>query len=54
MTIKVSALTEADIPGAVTAIQVAFAEDPYSLWIFNDRENVRIIDALSLPGRFLP
>jgi len=42
MVVKITPLTEADIPGAITAIQVAFAEDPYSLWIFNDRENVSV------------
>lgn len=31
MTIQISRLTEADIPGAVTAIQQAFADDPYNL-----------------------
>lgn len=46
MTIKVSALTEADIPGAISAIQVAFAEDPYSLWIFSDRANVCLCEVV--------
>ncbi|KAL3422878.1 GNAT family acetyltransferase [Phlyctema vagabunda] len=40
MAISVSPLTERDIPGAVTAIQTAFADDPYNLWVFNDRENL--------------
>ena len=31
MTISISPLTESDIPGAITAIQEAFAEDPYNL-----------------------
>ncbi|KAI1384626.1 acyl-CoA N-acyltransferase [Hypoxylon trugodes] len=35
MPVKVSLLTEADIPGAVSAIQQAFADDPYNNWVFN-------------------
>ncbi|ORY63523.1 acyl-CoA N-acyltransferase [Pseudomassariella vexata] len=35
MAIKVYPLTEADISGAVKAIQVAFADDPYNNWIFD-------------------
>ncbi|KAI2612955.1 acyl-CoA N-acyltransferase [Hypoxylon fragiforme] len=35
MAIRVSLLTEADIPGAVSAIQQAFADDPYNNWIFD-------------------
>ncbi|KAL7626907.1 hypothetical protein AAE478_003681 [Parahypoxylon ruwenzoriense] len=35
MTIRVSPLTEADIPGVVSAIQQAFADDPYNNWVFN-------------------
>lgn len=31
MPIQVSRLTEGDIPGAVAAIQQAFADDPYNL-----------------------
>lgn len=41
MAFKISLLTEADIPGAVNAIQEAFKEDPYNLWIYNDRSKVR-------------
>ena len=40
MAITVTALKEEDIPGAITAIQVAFADDPYNLWVYSDRENV--------------
>ncbi|GAB7339198.1 hypothetical protein MBLNU457_5858t1 [Dothideomycetes sp. NU457] len=39
MAVKVSPLTEADIPGAVTCIQQAFSKDPYNHWVFSDREN---------------
>ncbi|KAK7935314.1 hypothetical protein PG985_000809 [Apiospora marii] len=39
MPIKVTALTEGDIPGAVQAIQEAFADDPYNNWVF-DKANV--------------
>ncbi|TRX94751.1 hypothetical protein FHL15_004212 [Xylaria flabelliformis] len=35
MPIQVSLLTERDIPGAVAAIQEAFAEDPYNNWVFD-------------------
>ncbi|KAK7967579.1 uncharacterized protein PG986_001856 [Apiospora aurea] len=37
-TINVAALAEADIPGAVKAIQEAFADDPYNNWVF-DKSN---------------
>ena len=40
MAITISPLTEPDIEGAITAIQVAFAEDPYNLWVYNDRTKV--------------
>ena len=38
--ITISPLTETDIPGAISAIQEAFAEDPYNLWVYNDRTKV--------------
>jgi hypothetical protein len=37
---EVTLMTEADIPGAIDAIQQAFADDPYSKWIYNDRSKV--------------
>ena len=40
MAITITPLTKSDIPGAVTAIQEAFKEDPYNLWIYNDRSKV--------------
>jgi len=40
MPIEISPLKENDIPGAIDAIQQAFANDPYNLWVFNDREKV--------------
>ena len=40
MVIEISPITEADIPGAIDAIQKAFADDPYNLWVFNDRSKV--------------
>jgi hypothetical protein len=40
MDIKISPLTETDIPGAINVIQEAFQEDPYNLWVFNDRSKV--------------
>ncbi|KAF6826649.1 GNAT family acetyltransferase [Colletotrichum musicola] len=35
MTIHVTTLTEADIPGAVKAVQQAFAGDPYNTWVYD-------------------
>ncbi|KAI8652448.1 N-acetyltransferase domain-containing protein [Fusarium keratoplasticum] len=35
MTIYVTDLTEADIPGAVKAVQQAFAGDPYNVWVYD-------------------
>ncbi|RYP31144.1 hypothetical protein DL767_005897 [Monosporascus sp. MG133] len=35
MPVRVTDLTEADIPGAVSAIQEAFADDPYNNWVFD-------------------
>ncbi|KAI0400835.1 acyl-CoA N-acyltransferase [Xylaria palmicola] len=35
MPIQVSLLAEPDIPGAVAAIQEAFADDPYNNWVFD-------------------
>jgi hypothetical protein len=43
MDITISPLTETDIPGAVNVIQEAFKEDPYNLWVFNDRSKVTYI-----------
>ncbi|KAH8801647.1 acyl-CoA N-acyltransferase [Xylogone sp. PMI_703] len=42
MAITVTKLTEADIPGAITAIQEAFANDPYNLWVYNDRSKLNL------------
>lgn len=36
MAIEVAPLTEADIPGAVEVIQLAFADDPYFKWVFDE------------------
>lgn len=38
MPVKVTTITESDIPGAVTCIQQAFKDDPYNHWVF-DRSN---------------
>ena len=40
MAIEVSLITESDIPGAITAIQEAFKEDPYNLWVYSERAKV--------------
>jgi GNAT superfamily N-acetyltransferase len=37
MVIKVYPLTEKDTPGAIEVIQVAFAEDPYFRWVFDEK-----------------
>lgn len=39
--IKISPLKEEDIQGAITTIQEAFANDPYNLWVYNDRSKVK-------------
>ncbi|KAJ2983009.1 hypothetical protein NQ176_g1005 [Zarea fungicola] len=35
MTILVTDITEADIPGAVAAVQRAFEGDPYNVWVYD-------------------
>lgn len=40
MAIEISLINEDDIPGAIDAIQKAFADDPYNLWVYNDRAKV--------------
>uniref|UniRef100_L2FEI2 GNAT family n=1 Tax=Colletotrichum fructicola (strain Nara gc5) TaxID=1213859 RepID=L2FEI2_COLFN len=35
MAIRVTTLTEEDIPGAVQAVQQAFAGDPYNTWVYD-------------------
>ncbi|KAH9906482.1 hypothetical protein F4778DRAFT_726260 [Xylariomycetidae sp. FL2044] len=53
MPMIVSPLTEPDIPGVVSAIQEAFAEDPYNNWVFNTSHVSRLLRCLlvsSFPG----
>jgi len=38
--ILVTPLTAKDIDGAIDTIQLAFAEDPYNLWVYDDRSKV--------------
>jgi hypothetical protein len=40
MPIQVTRLTEPDVQGAITTIQLAFADDPYNLWVYDDRSKV--------------
>lgn len=40
MPILVTPLTESDIPGAIACIQEAFQNDPYNLWVYDDRSKV--------------
>jgi hypothetical protein len=57
MPIEITRLAESDIPGAVTAIQEAFKDDPYNNWVYNDRAKVSrshfmfAIDPQGCPGR---
>lgn len=48
MPIQVSALEVSDIPGAIDSIQLAFANDPYNLWVYDDRS--KVITNNKLPG----
>jgi hypothetical protein len=43
MPLEVTPLSEADIQGAITTIQLAFAEDPYNLWVYDDRSKVNYL-----------
>ncbi|KAL5347855.1 hypothetical protein ACLOAV_007265 [Pseudogymnoascus australis] len=40
MPIVVSPMREEDIDGGIRTIQEAFANDPYNLWIYNDRSKI--------------
>ncbi|KAF7448997.1 hypothetical protein A1F99_060460 [Pyrenophora tritici-repentis] len=44
MPIQVTRMAEADIDGAVTTIQEAFADDPYKHWAFPDPSKVRFFN----------
>jgi len=41
MPIQVTRMAEADIDGAITTIQEAFANDPYNNWVYPDRSKVQ-------------
>ncbi|KAI1500495.1 acyl-CoA N-acyltransferase [Biscogniauxia marginata] len=51
MAYRVYRLTEPDIPGAVRVIQEAFADDPYSNWVFDKTEFDHWRNAASLAIR---
>ncbi|KAL2865407.1 GNAT family N-acetyltransferase [Aspergillus lucknowensis] len=53
MPITVHPLTEADIPGAIDIIQVAFAEDPYFRWVFDEKNFNKARNYGSLQARCL-
>ncbi|KAL3444491.1 acyl-CoA N-acyltransferase [Aspergillus insuetus] len=53
MVIKVHPLTEKDIPGAIEVIQVAFAEDPYFRWVFDEKTFNKTRNYGSLEARCL-
>lgn len=40
MSIEITPLAQADIPGAVECVQQAFADDPYFRWAFDDPSKV--------------
>lgn len=48
MPIQVSQITEQDIPGAITCIQRAFADDPYNHWVFDRTTFSKDRNAVSL------
>ena len=39
--ITIGPLVEDDIPGAIASVQLAFADDPYKKWVF-DQETVSL------------
>ncbi|KAI4144293.1 MAG: hypothetical protein LQ340_006709 [Diploschistes diacapsis] len=43
--ISIASLTEADIPGAIECIQLAFSDDPYNNWVFDRATQHTVIDA---------
>lgn len=49
--IEISDITERDIPGAVTCIQRAFADDPYNNWVFDKKTFSYERNAVSLTIR---
>jgi GNAT superfamily N-acetyltransferase len=51
MPIEITPITESDIPGAVTCIQRAFAEDPYALWVFDQKNFSQERNSVSLTIR---
>jgi hypothetical protein len=51
MAVAISRLTETDIPGVIDTIQQAFADDPYSRWIYDDREKVPLYTSHSRHSR---
>jgi len=42
MPISISPLKSQDVEGSITAIQEAFANDPYNLWVYNDRSKLNL------------
>lgn len=36
MPVSISRLTSRDVPGAITAIQEAFKDDPYALFVYSN------------------
>lgn len=47
MPVIISPMREEDIDGGITTIQEAFANDPYNLWVFNDRSKVSCVCPVS-------
>ncbi|KAI9369266.1 acyl-CoA N-acyltransferase [Aspergillus egyptiacus] len=53
MPIQVHPLTENDIPGAIEVIQLAFADDPYFKWVFDEKHFNKARNYGSLEARCL-
>lgn len=51
MPIKVTPITESDIPGIVTCIQRAFEQDPYNNWVFDKQTFSQKRNSISLTLR---
>ncbi|CAG7990487.1 unnamed protein product [Penicillium salamii] len=53
MSIEITPLAQADIPGAVECVQQAFADDPYFRWAFDDPSKFNVErNAASLAAHF--
>lgn len=53
MPVIVSPMREEDIDGGIRTIQEAFANDPYNLWIYNDRSKVSCVCTVSFHEQYV-